>query len=85
MTLNIEFVEYVTKQLDEAGEIRFKKMFGEYGLYCDEKYFAVICNNQLFIKITEKGKAIIPNFPVESPYNGAKPMFLIEELENKNF
>ena len=38
------FVDYITEQLGGAGEIRAKPMFGEYGLYCDGQFFAVICD-----------------------------------------
>lgn len=52
-----EFVQYSTDQLSGAGTITYRKMFGEYGIYCDGKFFALICNDQLFVKITEAGLA----------------------------
>ena len=60
MASNLEFVEYVAEQLSEAGEITYRKMFGEYGMYLDGKIFAVICDDQLFIKVTEAGRKIAP-------------------------
>ena len=42
-----DFVNFVAEQLGEAGSIRSRKMFGEYGLYCDDVFFAVICGDQL--------------------------------------
>lgn len=39
------FVEFVVDQLQEAGDIAYRKMFGEYGLYCDGKFFGMICDN----------------------------------------
>lgn len=83
MATSLDFAEYIQEKLSGAGEIRIKKMFGEYGIYCNEQYFAVICDNQLLIKITEAGKKVIPNCPTAPPYDGAKPMFLIEDLENR--
>ena len=59
MASKIEFVEYVADQLRDAGTITYKKMFGEYGLYCDGKIFAVVCKDQLFVKITEMSKSLI--------------------------
>ena len=47
-----EFVEYIADQLSDAGSITYRKMFGEYGLYCDGKIFALICEDELFIKVT---------------------------------
>ena len=47
MASHPDFVNYVAEQLREAGAIRSRKMFGEYGLYCDDVFFAVICDDQL--------------------------------------
>ena len=53
MASHQDFVDYVAEQLREAGAIRSRKMFGEYGLFCDGVFFAVICDDQLFVKITQ--------------------------------
>ncbi len=79
----MEFVEYAAEQLSGAGEITCRKMFGEYGLYCNGKFFGLICDNQLFVKITEAGRSILPGLREASPYEGAKPHFLIEQLEGR--
>lgn len=83
MASKIEFVEFVADQLQQAGDITYKKMFGEYGLYCNGKIFAVICDDQLFIKITEAGRNLCPDLPEVPPYKGAKNYFLWEDVENK--
>lgn len=80
-----EFVQYVADQLRDAGEITYRKMFGEYGLYCNGKFFAVICDDQLFVKITENGKKLYPDLPKAPPYEGAKPSFLIEDVDDRVF
>jgi TfoX/Sxy family transcriptional regulator of competence genes len=46
-------MEYICEQIAEAGNISYKKMFGEYAVYCDEKVVAFVCDNQLFVKPTE--------------------------------
>ena len=46
MASHQDFVDYVAEQLREAGSIRSRKMFGEYGLYCDDVFFAGICDDQ---------------------------------------
>ncbi|APC79487.1 hypothetical protein NPD2_3326 [Clostridium botulinum] len=48
MASNIEFVEYVCDQISGAGDITYKKMFGDYGVYCNEKIIGLICDNQFF-------------------------------------
>jgi len=73
------FVEFVTGQMEEAGEIRYRKMFGEYAVYCGRKVVALICDNQLFIKPTQGGRAFIGDPVMAPPYPGAKPSFLIED------
>lgn len=83
MSSKPEFVTYIADQLQEAGEISYRKMFGEYGVYCNGIFFAVICNNQLFIKMTEAGTLAFPNLLTAPPYDGAKDYFLIEDTENK--
>ncbi len=77
------FVEYVAEQLRDAGEITVKRMFGEYGLYCDGLFFAVICDNQLFIKPTAEGEAAFPGLPKAPPYEGAKGYILVEDVDNR--
>ncbi|MDB5196464.1 MAG: competence protein TfoX [Flaviaesturariibacter sp.] len=81
-----KFVDFVVEQIQKAGTISTKKMFGEYGIYADDKIFGLICDNKLFIKPTQAGRDFIGE-PVEMPaYKGAKPSFLIEEkIEDKDW
>ena len=79
MATDQEFVDFLADQMAGAGDISFKKMFGEYALYCNGKVVALICDNQLFVKPTSGGRAHIGS-PVEAPpYPGAKPYYLIED------
>lgn len=73
------FVDFIVDQIENAGEISAKKMFGEYALYSGEKMFALICDNKLFIKPTQAGRAFIGEVVEAPPYPGAKPSFLIED------
>lgn len=84
MASHQDFVDYVTEQLRGAGAIRSRKMFGEYGLYCDEVFFAVICDDQLFIKVTPAGEAAFPHLPKAPPYEGAKDSFLVEDVDDQD-
>ena len=79
MASDIEFVDYVVDQIASAGRISYRKMFGEYTLYCDGKVIALVCDNQLYIKPTAAGRAMIGD-PVEAPpYPGAKPYYLMRD------
>ncbi len=84
MASNLEYVEYVCDQISGAGAITYKKMFGEYGIYCDGKIIGVICDNQFFVKKTASGALLIPNCEEAAPYTGAKPHMLIGDLDDRN-
>jgi TfoX/Sxy family transcriptional regulator of competence genes len=71
-------VDFILEQIAAAGHVRAKKMFGEYGIYCDEKMVAMVCDDQLFVKPTAGGRAVVGDACEEaSPYPGAKPCLLI--------
>ncbi|MEE8585818.1 MAG: TfoX/Sxy family protein [Acidobacteriota bacterium] len=82
----LDFVEFVVDQMGNAGVISYRKMFGEYVVYCEGKVVALICDNKLFVKPTRAGKSFIGNVVEAPPYPGAKPSFLIEEqIEDKDW
>jgi len=79
MSSSPEFVDYVLDQMADAGAVRARKMFGEYGVYCDDKIVALICDDHLYIKPTNAARAYIGS-PIEAPpYPGAKDYFLLED------
>lgn len=84
MASDLSFVEYVRDQMHGAGTVTFKKMFGEYALYIDDKIVALVCDNQLFVKPTVAGRALLGDVTEAPPYPGAKPQLLItEQLEDQ--
>jgi TfoX/Sxy family transcriptional regulator of competence genes len=86
MSSELEFVEFVADQMEDAGKITFRKMFGEYGVYCDGKIIALICDNKLFIKPTEGGKKFIGRVTESPAYPGSKPYYFIEDkLEDRDW
>ncbi len=79
MASELEFVQYVADQIQIDYAVRYRKMFGEYAIYANDKVVALVCDNRLFVKPTDAGKAYIGDF-VEAPaYPGAKPSLLIED------
>ena len=84
MASSLDFVEYVCEQISGAGEITYKKMFGEYGIYCDGKIIGLICDNQFFVKKTEAGMGIYPDYEEAHPYEGAKPQFVIDNVDDRD-
>lgn len=79
MSTSQDFVDFIMDQIQDAGQVQYRKMFGEYAVYCNNKVVALICNDQLFVKQTDKGRDFIENI-IEAPaYPGAKLSFLIED------
>jgi len=77
-------VDFIISQMLGAGDVSYKKMFGEYGLYCEGKMVASVCDDKLFVKPTMRGRAYIGDVMEESPYPGAKLHFLISSTKIKN-
>ncbi|MBN2369089.1 MAG: TfoX/Sxy family protein [Vicinamibacteria bacterium] len=85
MTTSQSTIDFILDQLSGLPRVRARKMFGEYALYCDEKVVALVCDNQLFVKITPQGKALIGERYLEGEaYPGAKPSMVIgaEEIDD---
>ncbi len=73
-------VEYILDQLISVDNISTRKMFGEYALYCDGKVVGLICDDTLYIKITEEGKKFVGKYYKEGyAYNSAKVSMQIDE------
>ncbi|MBP9669888.1 TfoX/Sxy family protein [Candidatus Woesebacteria bacterium] len=87
MSTSADTIIYLSDQLTSLGSrIRTRKMFGEYAMYCDERVVALICDDQLFVKITDPGKLFVGSKYEEGfPYPGAKPAILVggDIIENK--
>ncbi len=69
---------FILEQLSSLGLVSARKMFGEYGLFCDGKTVGLICDDQLFIKPTDAGRKLAPEAEARPPYPGAKPSLLID-------
>jgi TfoX/Sxy family transcriptional regulator of competence genes len=73
------FVKYICDQVDDAGGISARKMFGEWAIYSGRKVVALVCDDRLFVRPTVAGRAFVGE-PTESPpYPGARPHFLIDD------
>ncbi len=73
-------VDYILDQVTNAGEVSARKMFGEYALYCDGKVVALVCDDTLYVKITEQGKVFLGHSYKEgNAYKGAKVSMVISD------
>jgi DNA transformation protein and related proteins len=80
MASNQGFVKYVCERVrDQIGNVSYRPMFGEYAVYVGTKVVGLVCDDQLFLKATENGRALLGT-PVEAPpYPGARPYFLLDD------
>ena len=85
MASNPDFVQYVADQCAGAGEIAVKKMFGDYGIYCDGKIFGLICDDRFYLKPTEAGRSLLRSTEMRPPYDGAKDYFFIDDVDDCDY
>jgi len=79
------FVQYIIDQCSGAGVITARKMFGDYGIYCNGTIVGLICDNRLYIKPTAAGRQTLSCENLQPPYEGAKPYFYIEEVDDRDY
>lgn len=86
MASDQDFVDFIVEMLSTELAVSSRKMFGEYAIYLDGKVVAMVCDNQLFVKKTDKGAEYAGEIAEGAPYPGAKPAFLIEDrLEDREW
>ena len=85
MACNTDFVLYVVDQCSGAGEISVRKMMGDYCIYCNGVFFGLICDNNLYVKITEAGAAVLEALDVRQPYEGAKDYYYIADVDDRDY
>ena len=85
MACDADFVQYIADQCSGAGEIMTKKMFGDYGIYCNGIIFGLICDDCFYLKPTEAGRALLRNVVLRPPYEGAKDYFYIADVDDRDY
>lgn len=85
MACTKEYYDYVLDQLSLLDGISSRKMMGEYILYYKGKIFGGIYDDRFLIKKTESSMDLLKNGIEEIPYERAKPMLLVDEIDNKEF
>ena len=77
--------EYVDFILEQCGGLSARAMMGEYVLYYGGKVIGGVYDNRLLVKPTPSAKKMMPDVSMELPYEGAKEMLLVENMEDKDF
>ena len=85
MASNADFVQYIADQCSGAGEIIVRKMFGDYGIYCDGKIFGLICDNGFYLKPTDAVRPMLREVALRPPYDGAKDYFYITDIDDRDY
>ena len=85
MASSKEYLDFVLEQLSELEEISYRAMMGEYIIYYRGKIVGGIYDDRLLIKPTQSAVSLMPDAAYELPYEGAKEMLLVEDVDSKEF
>ena len=80
-----EYLDFILEQLSDLDEIGYRSMMGEYILYYRGKVVGGIYDNRFLVKPVKSAVTLMPNAEMELPYEGAKEMLLVDDLENREF
>ena len=85
MASSKEYLDFVLEQLSELCDVSYRPMMGEYIIYYKGKIIGGIYDNRFLIKPTKSVRRLMPDAPLECPYDGAKEMILVIRVEDKAF
>ena len=85
MASSKEYLEFILEQLSLLDEITYRAMMGEFIIYYRGKIVGGIYDDRFLVKQTKSATALMPEAMLELPYEGAKEMLLVEEVDNREF
>lgn len=85
MASSKEYLNFILEQLSDIENITYRAMMGEYIIYCDGKIIGGIYDDRFLVKPTKSAVAMMPDADRELPYEGAKEMLLVDDVENREF
>ena len=85
MASSKDYLQFILEQLSGLPDITYRMGMGEYMIYYQGKLAAYICDDRLLVKPLESVKRLLPDAPMEPPYEGAKDMVLVEDVDNSDF
>ena len=85
MASSKEYLDFILEQLSDLNEVSYRAMMGEYIIYYRGKIIGGIYDDRFLVKPTKSALAMMPNAEMELPYDGAKEMLLVEDVDNKEF
>lgn len=84
MASSADYLSFIMDQLSDA-DVSSRSMMGEYIIYCKGKVIGGIYDDRFLVKPTKTALARMPDAPMQLPYEGAKPMILVDDVENRQF
>ena len=78
MASSPDFVAYICEQLEGLGDVRSRKMFGDYLVYLNDKPVLILCDGRVQVKMLPCLEELLKDRPTEPPYEGAKPHYLLD-------
>ena len=85
MASSREYLDFVLEQLSELDGVSYRAMMGEYIIYYQGKVIGGIYDDRFLVKQTKSAKELMPDAALELPYEGAKEMLLVDNLDDKEF
>ena len=85
MASSKEYLDFIMEQLSDLDDISYRPMMGEYILYYRGKVVGGIYDNRFLVKPVKSAVAMMPDADMELPYDGAKEMLLVDDVENREF
>ena len=85
MASSKDYLEFILEQLSELEDITYKAMMGEYIIYYRGKIVGGIYDDRFLVKPTKSAKNLMPDADMELPYEGAKEMLLVDDIDNREF
>ena len=85
MASSKEYLKFVLDQLSSLDNISYKAMMGEFIIYYQGKIVGGIYDDRFLVKTSETAKRMMPSAPLEIPYDGAKEMLLVDDIDNREF
>lgn len=85
MATSKDYLAFVIEQLAAHDGITYRPMMGEYILYHHGRIAAYLCDNRLLVKPVPSAVAMLPHAAYEPPYDGAKPMLLVDRVDDRAF
>ena len=85
MASSKEYLEFILEQVSELEEVTYRAMMGEYIIYYRGKIVGGIYDDRLLVKPVKSAIALMPDAAYELPYEGAKEMLLVDDVDNKDF